>query len=347
MAAIQNCKMIGHLKKCTAGMAAVMLMDVCIIAECAESWPGGSSVADACEKGEFEDNLSGIYVGKDAISSWAVQNSGFLYKLGLNAMGLWLMPSEGDWGSGKQILFPDGTGIPDAEDIAMTDDPELVYVCTERDDSSGNSKTSRLSILNYDITSNDTKLVALNEWKLNKYLPQTDSNLGLEALTWVPDSYLTAHNFIDESKDSTYSPGNYPNHGNGLFFVGMESDGKVYVFALNHNSGEASFLTDFKTEHNSVMALHFDSDVNYLWTHCDDTCNGQQEVYTLVNGKFESQAVFDRPSGMANYNNEGFTTTPESACVDGLKPVYWTDDTNDGNVAIRSGTVDCGNFLGI
>lgn len=42
---------------------------------------------------------------------------------------------------------------------------------------------------------------------------------------------------------------------------------------------------------------------------------------------------------------QGFTAASESGCVDGLKPVYWTDDSDDDGVSIRSGTVECGQFL--
>ena len=31
-----------------------------------------------------------------------------------------------------------------------------------------------------------------------------------------------------------YNPADYPNHGDGLFFVGLEGNGTVYVYALNH-----------------------------------------------------------------------------------------------------------------
>jgi Bacterial Ig-like domain (group 3) len=50
---------------------------------------------------------------------------------------------------------------------------------------------------------------------------------------------------------------------------------------------------------------------------------------------------YERPSGMANLNNEGFTTTPRSECVAGVKPVFWTDDAATGGNAIRTGTLNC------
>ena len=44
--------------------------------------------------------------------------------------------------------------------------------------------------------------------------------------------------------------------------MGLESNGKVYCFALDHSGNdEASLVTDFKTERVSVMGLFFDVEV--------------------------------------------------------------------------------------
>ena len=52
-------------------------------------------------------------------------------------------------------------------------------------------------------------------------------------------------------------------------------------------------------------------------------------------------AEYARPTGMANLNNEGFTITPDSECVGGMKPVYWADDGNTASHALRAGTIAC------
>lgn len=320
--------------------------------EAATTWPGGSSIFIASEKGEFKENLSGMFLNKDSISGWAVNNDGILYKLKFSSKdNYWTSDTADNWGEGKNMLYPDGTGQPDAEDITMAaDDLDHVYVCTERNDSGHDSMISRMSILSYAVgdTGQSSTIVALDEWDLTKYLPRTNPNEGLEAITWVPDSYLTAHKFIDESTGSEYEPNNYPDHGTGLFMVGLEKNGKVYAFALDHSGNRAAHLvTDFKTQQATIMSLVFDREVEYLWTLCDNTCDGQQEVYSIVNGKFDSQGVFARPAGMRNYNNEGFAVASESTCVAGLKPVYWVDDSMDDGFDIRGGTVKCGDFLNI
>ena len=101
-----------------------------------------------------------------------------------------------------------------------------VYACTERNN---DDKKSRLSVLLFsDVKSGgkglqSSELSALQEWDLTDDIKSVDDNEGLEALTWVPDSYLVEHGLKDDSRDGAlYDPQNYPNHGSGLFFVGLE-----------------------------------------------------------------------------------------------------------------------------
>ena len=47
-------------------------------------------------------------------------------------------------------------------------------------------------------------------------------------------------------------------------------------------------------------------------------------------GRFVVTNTYERPAGMANLNNEGFAIAPQAECVNGLKPVFWADDSNTG-----------------
>ena len=58
-------------------------------------------------------------------------------------------------------------------------------------------------------------------------------------------------------------------------------------------------------------------------------------------GGFAVTAVYDRPAGMANLNNEGFALAGAAACVGGSEPAYWADDDNDSGHALRKGTITC------
>jgi hypothetical protein len=128
-----------------------------------------------------------------------------------------------------------------------------------------------------------------------------------------------------------------------LFFVGLEANGHVYAYALDH-SGNGAFtrLAEITTGLTGVMDLSFDSALGNLWAVCDDTCQGRTIVFRIdATGKFVAAGGFERPSGMPNYNNEGFTIAPLSECSGNLRPVFWADDTADGGHSIRQGTLPC------
>ncbi len=90
------------------------------------------------------------------------------------------------------------------------------------------------------------------------------------------------------------------------------------------------------------MDLEFEPATGHLWAACDDTCHGQTSTLDInAQGRFTATAVHDRPTGMPDYNNEGFAIAPQSACTAGRKPVLWSDDGNDGGHALRAGTLNC------
>ena len=198
-------------------------------------------------------------------------------------------------------------------------------------------------MLRFDVSGSGSSLNATNEWNLTPDIPPQGANLGAEAITWIDDSYLVSQNFFDEAKGHTYNPADYPNHGTGLFFVGIEGNGVVYVYALDQTGSNYSRVATISSGFPSVMDLQFDRDLKDLWAVCDNTCNGRTTVLRIdpSTGKFGIALGFERPAGMPNYNNEGFAIAPATYCVDGFKPVYWADDTEDNGVAIRSGTLPC------
>jgi hypothetical protein len=62
-------------------------------------------------------------------------------------------------------------------------------------------------------------------------------------------------------------------------------------------------------------------------------------------GTFIIRRGFERPSGMANLNNEGFTMATESTCSAGFKATFYADDDSDAGHAIRRGSIPCGAFI--
>jgi hypothetical protein len=210
-----------------------------------------------------------------------------------------------------------------------------VFVASERD----GSGTSRTSVLRYDVTAPGSTLTATKEWNLTTDLPPVGANLGFEGITWIPDSALNA--FADASTGSTYDPNRYGAHTGGVFFVGVEGTGMIHGYVLQ-DSGTFTRVATISSGMTSVMELQWEPQTSRLWVMCDDTCNGQHRTMKInASGTFATTAVYNRPSGLPNYNNEGFSIAGADECVSGTKPVYWSDDSNDSGHALRKGTITC------
>ena len=234
--------------------------------------------------------------------------------------------------------------MPDAEGVTLAaGDPNGIYVATERD---GDGSTSRPAVLRYDVSSAAATLNATREWNLTADLPGLGANAGPEAVTWVPDDLLVAKGFLDETAAAPYNPASYPDHGAGLFFVGVEQDGRIIAYALNQTTGTFTRVASIASGFPQVMELEYEPESKHLWAMCDNSCDGRTRPWTShsparTTASFVVTDTFERPAGMANLNNEGFAIAPQAECVGGLKPVFWTDDGNADQHALRAGTLNC------
>lgn len=301
-------------------------------------WPGGSSVRTVDAAGVVGTDLSGLAVDGGVVRG-VVNGTGTLVRFSPGPSG---SSPEYVLDSRTTLKYPNGTGRPDTEGLALTDQPGRVLVATERDNDAGS--VSRPSVLAYDlsgVTTSGGTLTALREWNLASSLPTVGANLGLEGVAWVPDSYLVGAGFVDQTTGRVYDPARYPGHGTGVAFVGLEANGRVYAYALQ-DDGTATQLASFGSGNATIADLTWDPETQSLWTVCDDTCNGvttRQQVG--ASGAFGVVAAYDRPAGLPNYNDEGFALSPQSACVGGSKPVFWSDDSNTTGNALRAGTISC------
>ncbi|MFB7630333.1 hypothetical protein ACFC0M_05205 [Streptomyces sp. NPDC056149] len=303
------------------------------------TWPGSGSVTTADAADVFGEDLSGLYQERGVL--WGAQNSGKLWRLVPDGSGGWRPDTANGWTSGKALRFPGGSGSPDSEGVTLTGAGAAggAFVASERNADA--SKTSRLSVLKYDIGGSGGTLAAAKEWNLTPDLPRVGANLGFEGITWVPDASLTASGFKDESTGAAYDPKRYGAHTGGVFFVGVEGTGMVYGYVLE-DSGAHTRVASVKTGMAGVMELQWEPQASRLWVVCDDTCHGQHRTMRVdASGAFATTAVYDRPSGMPDLNNEGFAVAGSDACVDGSKPVYWADDSNDDGHALRRGSIAC------
>jgi hypothetical protein len=321
----------------------------------ARPWPGDAGVVTADGLNVFGGNLSGlVYEGSGSSTPgvlWAVRNGpGALFRLIFDG-SIWTPDSTNTWSAGKTLLYPGGTGSPDSEGVTFTSGGPTggMYVATERDNNANG--ISRNSILRFDVSAADATLTATHEWNLTADLPAVGPNLGMEGITWIPDAFLVSQGFVDESTGgvaTAYNPADYPDHGAGLFFVGLEATGGIYVYALNHANGTFTRIATIASGFPGVMDLHFDRELgmNNLWAVCDDTCSGRSAVLHIGvgTGKFVVTQTFDRPAGMPNLNNEGFAIAPLMECVADQRPAFWADDSETGGHAVRKSTLTCTPF---
>lgn len=320
----------------------------------ARAWPGETTAAVVDGANVLGANLSGLTyqaaAGAQPARLWAVKNGPSLLHRLERSGALWAPSTTDGWTAGKTLRYPGGGGSPDAEGVTLAgaDAASALYVTTERDNDVGN--TSRLSVLRYDPSGAATSINATHEWNLTADLPAVDPNAGFEAITWVSDKTLVARGFRDEKLGKAYAPADYPNHGEGLFLVGLEGNGTIYVYALDHVvAGKFTRLASFASGHASVMALEQDGEL--LWAGCDNSCNGELTIFTIddnpsstTRGRFVLRRRVDRPTGLPNLNDEGIALAPDSACVNKRKPFFWADDGATGGNALRQGSVACGAF---
>jgi hypothetical protein len=315
-------------------------------------WPGAASVATADLSNTFGSNMSGLSLqpvsGQSKGVLWAVKNGpGTLYRLA-NVNGVWTPNSSRTWIGGKALRYPDGTGDVDAEGVVVRG--SWAYVSAERNNAV--SGTSRNSILRFNVgAASGATMTAAREWNITADLPVVGANLGAEGIAFVPNAYLVANGFYDESKGRTYAPADYPNSEGGLFLVAVEANGMVYAYALDHVNGGFTRVASFAGGFSGAMDVSFDAELGQLWVVCDDTCQGRTTVHKIdtqvgsaTRGRFVIATRFERPAGLPNTNNEGFTFGPLSSCVGGLRPAIWADDNQLGGFALRQGTVTCAPF---
>ncbi len=104
-----------------------------------------------------------------------------------------------------------------------------LYVTSERDNTKNTAPKD--TILEFDPAASGSTLTPVHQWDMTSQFPQLntgskdDANLGFEGVGYVPDSWLTAGGWIDPLTHA-YNPANYLLHGSGLYFAGLEWDGR-------------------------------------------------------------------------------------------------------------------------
>lgn len=326
-----------------------------------QPFPGPTGTTATASTFDFGQNLSGLFYVAGATQAqdymWGVENGdsgaplntgqSTLWKLTQDAGGNW-GPADSNWSKGVKLHYPDGSGQPDSEGVTAVGGQ--VFVSAERDNTNGS--VSRVAILQYDPSKiSDGAVNATREWNLEPdfNLPATDANLGFEAVTFIPDSYLVAHGFTTDA-GALYDPKQYGDHFGGVFFAGLEANGDIYAYVLQADGGFHR-LAEFSSGFTQIMDATWDPAQDALWLDCDNGCQEQTSVVKLNTtagdpnqGHFQLATIYNAPDGMStSLNNEGFTLQPAAECdpTTNTRSAWWSDDANDSNVAIRTAKVNC------
>jgi Lamin Tail Domain len=299
------------------------------------AWPGGPDVTIAdnvcaftTSTGPEGRDLSGLaFDPANPSVLWAAKNKNWLFKL-VKSNGKWI-PDPSWSATGKQIRFAGGSGLPDSEGVTVGGDGHI-YVTSERD----NDKNTlpKDTIMEFDPAMTGSTLTPIHQWDMTSQFPQLntgdkdDANLGFEGVGYVPDSWLTANGWVDPLTGAAYDPANYPLHGSGLFFAGLEWDGTLHVYGLNSDGTFTTFGT-VPTGEVSTMEVSFDAGTQRVVTSCDNTC-GETHTFLKINasGAIVPDVTYTNPAVMPIGNLEGFAIAPNSTCVNGSREAVWTDD---------------------
>ncbi|NMM97338.1 Spy0128 family protein [Bifidobacterium olomucense] len=180
-----------------------------------------------------------------------------------------------------------------------------------------------------------------------------NANLGFEAITFLPDSYLVAHQYQIDGK--SYTPSTTAHYG-GLFLAGLEQNGNMYLMELDED-GTGTILQEVKLPQSArealqiaadgktygkamtVAALFYDSAHDRVVFGCDNTCGGagltadgkdyqaggmsKVAYMTIQNGAFTVTDVYKTPEGLNGtyniqpMNAEGFAMSSDAEKIKG------------------------------
>ncbi|PLS31844.1 bifunctional metallophosphatase/5'-nucleotidase [Bifidobacterium margollesii] len=236
---------------------------------------------------------------------------------------------------------------------------------TNLKDQAGDNKTGAATDVAKDLT-------AVHEYQFNDQLSQKygvdvrfgkntlgdaekdrNANLGFEGITFLPDSYLVAHQY--QIDGNTYQPSGTAHYG-GLFLAGLEQTGNMYLMELDEN-GTGTILQEIKLPQSArealqiaadgktygkamtVADLFYDSAHDRVVFSCDNTCGGagltadgkdyqaggmsKVAYMTIQNGAFTVTDVYKTPEGrngtynIQPMNAEGFAMSSDAEKIKG------------------------------
>ena len=280
------------------------------------AWPGSQTPTTIDTQCAWVTDLSGqdlsglAFDPTNADVLYAVKNKSHVYRL-VRTGGAWAKDTANGWSTGKDLRFPGGTGLPDSEGLTVGPDGTL-YITTERDNAASGVPLD--SVLKFDPTAAGTTLVASDQWVLTSDLgfTQRGRQPGLRGrrlrARQLPDRVR-----LPDGRRGVYNPAAYPTKVvAGLFFGAVEKTGhlRAYVLKSDHTFER---VADIDTGMVGVMDASYDADLGRIWAHCDNTCGNATALLKVgSDGHFAVDHDYSTPTGLPNYNLEGFAVAPVS-----------------------------------
>lgn len=257
----------------------------------ADSWPASSSGTNI--SGSLASTLSSFYV------------SGLTWHQG---RGQIITVSDNGY---VAAMDPDGSDLEtwylgsyyDLEGVTVVDSTSsVIYLGDENPD----------SIIAFDLSSGSI----VGTWDLTSWMASSNSNLGLEGLTYVP-------------------AGRSPYSSNGVFYASLQETGDTYVFEVDTSvsGGEVSYLGHFSS------SVGFDtSDIFYF--------NDSDSLFIIHDTQAELEELATDGSALVSYNlstsisEEGIAFTPAD-CSAGTATIFIGDDAGTSIYSFENFPIIC------
>jgi hypothetical protein len=273
----------------------------------AESWSASvnlTGIAGAGTNSFYEDMSAAVWdpaterlwVARNGPSPnsklWALRRSGSSWTI--DSQGA----ARGEW-----------TGLGDLEAITLCPaTPNVVYCASE-----GEQIIRAMNVSSYGV------VAIARQWNLSSVVPVISGN-GIEGLAFIPNDALNAAGFAmiagGSQTRSTLGLG-------GLFFVGNQGDGRIYVVDLSPTGTTFTFYGSLATNYPEIAELTFDASTQQLMILHGDNQN-RIEVSTLAaTGSGSSRRLtelytIDRPTGSGSTTNiEGLAILDGATCSTG------------------------------
>jgi len=293
-----------------------VLLCMLAVGASADPWPAESFTAakDISVPG-MEDDLSGAHWNPVDASLWVVRQN----------RQVWKMQESG----GTFTVVGHWTNLPtgdDLEAITQIDLAETDRFCVLHEDDG--------TVYLVDVSTGSPTLVRSWQLTLTGDMPYESDPFGPEGMAFVPDESLGG--FVDGSGQ----PYTSVNGMGGLFFIGHQIDGHVYVFDLDPDSDDVfDFVGEYATTRSETAALEFDraNGLLYIFHNLKAATWNETQVTDLTSSNVSDQRQFTTiceydapPDAGGNTNMEGIALIHSDACdVDHDRYFFITVDGGD------------------